>query len=176
MGESVLLRSRSAQALGVAMMVVSAAGLVSAIFSGPTTVLQYAAPLGLFGLLGWAAFWAPHVRVTDGGVTVANTLRTTEVPWPAITGVDGRYGLRLDTAYGRITAWGAAAPVGKQRARRQDSHSAQVVSGRLEELRSAGFLEDARLERPAPLVTWHRPLVWGIGVLVLASVALPLLT
>ena len=50
-------------------------------------------------------------------MTVANTLRTTQVPWPAIDRCDGRYGLRLDTAYGRVTAWGAAAPVGKQRAR-----------------------------------------------------------
>ena len=44
------------------MMVVSAAGLVSAASAGPDTVLRFGAPVALFGLLGWAAFWQPHVE------------------------------------------------------------------------------------------------------------------
>ena len=124
MGPTVLLRSRSTQALGAAMVVASVAGLASVVLGGTDAILQFAAPLALFGVLGWGAFWQPRVEVSDGGVTVVNTLRTVEVPWPAVQSVDGRYGLRLETAYGRVTAWGAAAPAGRQRARGVQSAAA----------------------------------------------------
>ena len=175
MGESVLLRSRGGQALGAAMVLLAVVGLGVALVDGVEELLRFGAPVALFGLLGWGSFWRPHVEVTDGGVTVANTLRTIEVPWPAVTDVDGRYGLRLTTAYGPVTAWGAAAPMGRQRARREDSPAAVVVRERWEALRTAGYLDDARLERPAPRTTWHRPLIAGLAALALASAVLPLL-
>lgn len=175
MTSTVLLRSRSARALGATMIALSVLMLGSALVGGVATLLDFAAPTVLFGVLGWAAFWRPYVEVTDGGVTVANTLRTLEVPWPAIESVDGRYGLRLQTAYGRVTAWGATAPKGRERAREQQSVAALAVTGRLEELRVAGHLDDPRLERPAPVTVWHRDLLITIGVLVLASVTLPLI-
>ena len=174
MGQTERVRSRAARAVGVAMMVASALGLGSCVTGGVEPLLQFGAPLVLFGLLGWAAFWQPYVEVSDGGVTLANTLRTVEVPWPAIEGVSGRYGLTLRTAFGNRTAWAAPSPTGRQRAGEKQSGVAQLVIDRLESLRSAGYLDDRRLERPGPRVTWHLPLLVAIGALVIASVLLPL--
>ena len=67
MGTTVLLRSRSARALAVAMVAVAAVGLVSAVIDGVDVVLDYGAPLLVIGLLGWAAFWMPYVEISDGG-------------------------------------------------------------------------------------------------------------
>lgn len=172
--ETITVRSRNAQSLGVAMMAVGVLGVVVVVTEGLNSVLQYAAPLALFGLLGWAAFWQPHVEISDGGITVSNTLRTRLVPWPALESLDGRFGLTLQTAYGKITAWGASAPTGRGRARESLGEAAQVVVGRLEELKRAGYLDDRRLERPAPVTTWHVRLIAALVVLLLASVVLPL--
>ena len=154
------------------MVVVAAGGFVSAVADG--AALEFGAPLVLIGLLGWAAFWRPYVEVSDGGVLVVNTLRTVHVPWPAIEAVEGRYGLRLHTAYGAVTAWAAGAPTGRQRARGADSEAARAVTERLEALRAAGHLDDRRLERPDLRTTWHRELIAAIAALLVASVALPL--
>jgi len=163
------------RALGAVMMALSGVGLASVVFSGTEAVAQFAAPLALFGVIGWGAFWQPRVEVSDGGVTVVNTLRTVEVPWPAVQGVDGRYGLRLSTSYGRVSAWSAAAPVGPERARGVQSPAAGAVTERLEALRAAGHLEGAKLERAAPRTTWHIPLIACLTTFVLATVILPLL-
>jgi hypothetical protein len=169
------VRARNAQALGGAMVAVGVLGLVVVLTEGIDSVLQYAAPLALFGLLGWAAFWQPLVEVSDGGVKVVNTWRTRDVPWPAIESLDGRFGLTLHTAYGRITAWGASAPTGRNRARQPLGEAAEAVTSRLEELRRAGFLDDRRLERPAPVARWHTRTLAAAGVLLVLSVALPFL-
>lgn len=174
MGPTVQLRARSTQALGAAMMALAVVSLASVVLSGADAVLRFAAPLALFGLLGWGAFWQPRVEVSDGGVTVVNTLRTIEVPWPAVQSVDGRYGLRLQTAYGGVTAWGAAAPAGRQRAQGMQGPAADAVTKRLEALRSAGHLDDARLERPAPQIVWHVSLIAVLATLVVATLVLPL--
>jgi hypothetical protein len=173
-GQTERVRSRAARALGVGMVLASVLGLGSAAIGGMEPLLQFGAPLVLFGLLGWAAFWQPYVEVSDGGVTLANTLRTVGVPWPAIEEVNGRYGLTLRTAYGTSTAWAAQSPSGRQRAGEKQSGVAQLVTDRLESLRAAGHLDDRRLERAGPRVSWHLPLLVAIGALVLASVLLPL--
>ena len=176
MGTTVLLRSRSARALAVAMVAVAAVGLVSAVIDGLDVVLVYGAPLLAIGLLGWAAFWMPYVEISDGEVLVRNTLRTVHVPWPAIESVEGRYGLRLVTAYGSVTAWAASAPGGRQRARVEQSKSAGLVEARLAELRAAGYLDDRRLEGPHLRTTWHREIIAALAVLAVATVVLPLLS
>lgn len=175
MGPTVRLRSHSAQVLGVVMVAVAVAGLASAVWGGVDTLLQYGAPVVLFGVVGWGAFWQPSVEVSDGGVTLVNTLRSIHVPWPAIQAVDGRYGLRLTTAYGTMSAWAAQAPAGRQRARGMQSPSSELVTERLQTLREAGHLDDPRLERPAPVTEWHWPLLAALGILTLASVLLPAL-
>jgi hypothetical protein len=176
MGTTVLLRSRSARALALALVAVAVVGLVSAIVDGLDVVLDYGAPLLIIGLLGWAAFWMPYVEISDGEVVVRNTLRTVHVSWPAIESVEGRYGLRLVTAYGSVTAWAASAPGGRQRARVEQSQSAALVEARLGELRAAGYLDDRRLEGPRLRTTWHREIIAALAVLAVATVVLPLLS
>ena len=174
MGTTVVLRSRSSRVIGGSTVAISVAALVSAAFDGVDVLLAFGGPLALLGLLGWAGFWRPYVEVSDGGVTVVNTLRTVTVPWPAVQEVEGRYGLRLRTAYGAVTAWAASAPSGRQRARGEDSASARAVNARLGELRAAGYLDDPRLEQSELRTTWHRPVIAAAAVLVVASAVLPL--
>jgi hypothetical protein len=175
MESTVELRSRGSQALGAGMMTVAALALVSAVRDGSGALLDYGAAVLLVGVLGYAAFWRPSVEVSDGGIVVHNTLRTVHVPWPAVEGVDGRYGLQLRTAYGSVTAWAAGAPAGKQRARGQDSSAATLVTERLQRLRAAGYLDDPQLEHARLQTTWHTGLIALIAVLAVAAVVLPLL-
>src|ERR1700754_5005687 len=114
-GRTVVFRSRASVALALAMVATGAVGVVLAVTEGADSLRTFGAPLVLFGVLGWAAFWRPHVEVSDGGVRVVNTFRTVQVPWPAITEVDGRYGLRLHTPLGTVTSWAAPAPSGRTR-------------------------------------------------------------
>jgi hypothetical protein len=174
-GPTEVVRSRTGQALGLAVAVTALVAMIVVTTEGVESLLHYGAAAALFGFLGWAAFWQPHVEVSDGGVRVANTWRTVHVPWPALEAVEGRYGLRLRTAYGVVTAWGAPAPAGRQRARGDSGSAADRVTARLEELRAAGYLDDAVLERPRPVVVWHRATIAVAAVLLLAAVVLPLL-
>ena len=177
MGTTVLLRSRSARALAVAMVAVAVVGLVSAVVDGLDVVLVYGAPLLAIGLLGWAAFWMPYVEISDGEVVVRNTLRTVHVPWPAIESVEGRYGLRLVTAYGSVTAWAASAPGGRQRARVQQSQSAAARRGT-----ARGAARRGLPRRPAPREprACGRPgtarSIAALALLAVATVVLPLLS
>jgi hypothetical protein len=157
------------------MVGAAAVGFVALAVDGADALRAYGAPLLLVALLGWAAFWQPHVEVTDGGVRVANTWRTVHVPWPAIEDVEGRYGLRLRTSYCTVTSWAAPAPSGRARARAGTSSAALTVSGWLEELRAAGYLDNPILERPSLQVIWHVPLGVAAALLVVASLVLPLL-
>jgi len=174
-GETVVLRSRTMQGIGAAMVAIAVVGLASALTGSAETLGRFAAPLLLFGLVGWAAFWQPRVEVSAGGVTIVNTLRTIEIPWPAVEEVVGRYGLQLRTAYGTVTAWGASAPSGTDRGRARPSEAALVVEERLAALRAAGWLEDPRLERPTARTRWHVPVIGAAAVLVVASLTLPAL-
>lgn len=172
MGETVRVRSPAAQGLGLTMCAVAVVLALALLADSPVVGLSYAPVLGLFALGGWAAFWRPYVEVTDGAVEVANTLRTVRVPWPAVDAVDGRYGLRLDTAYGRVTAWAASAPSGRDRATRRSSPAAEAVEQRWRELGQAGFLDDRRLERPRLQTRWHHGLIaTGSGLAALSVVA-----
>lgn len=171
-----VLRSQSSRTLGAVMPLAGLVGVVVAALDGRDQVLSYSAPLVLFGLLGWAAFWCPLVEVSDGGVKVVNTWRTVQVPWPAIEEVEGRYGLRLRTAYGTVTAWGAPAPSGRSRSLMGSSLSAATIEDRREELRAAGYLDEVRLEQPDLEVTWHLRLIAVSALLVAACVVIPVAT
>lgn len=137
---------------------------------------RFGGPLGLVALAGYAALWLPSVEVSEGGVTLHNVLRTVRLPWTAIEEIDGRYGLRLTTTYGRFTAWAAPAPAGRDRTRGGDSDASALVRGQLERLRGLGHLESPRLESSEADVTWH-VLTIAMGLSLLAiTVAGPLLT
>lgn len=174
MGPTVRMQSPASRALGAVLVLAAVAGLVSTLLGDVSDVLRVGAPAALFGVLGWAAFWRPYVEVSDGGVRVVNTLRTVVVPWPALEDVDGRYGLKLTTAYGGVTAWAAGAPAGRQRARGEQSAASTAVRARWQELRDAGHLDGRRLERPRLAIAWHTGLIATSAALALASVVLPL--
>jgi hypothetical protein len=127
----------------------------------------------------WATFWRPRVEVSDGGVRLVNVMRTIDVPWPAITGIETRWALTLLTAYGTFTAWAAPArgrgPV--RRAMRADSfpframpslgrgpdevapgaarEAAEIVREHWERLRAGGHLDNPVLEHEKAPVRWH---------------------
>jgi hypothetical protein len=172
-GGTVVLRSTTMRVVGLTTVAVAVA-MAALSVPHPGTLVAVAAPALLLALLGWTAFVNPRVEVSDGGVLMVNVLRTVHVPWPAVESVEGRYGLQLRTAYGVFTAWSATAPAGRSRRHDADSTAAQEVRRRWESLRAAGWLDDPRLERPRARQQWHLATLVCVGVLALASVALPL--
>jgi hypothetical protein len=137
-------------------MVLAAAGVGTLLASQDwDRLVTYGSVLAFVALAGWTAFWSAYVEVSDGGVTLRNVLRTVVLPWPSIREVEGRYGLRLRTAYGRYDAWAATAPSGRDRLGGADSEASAAVTRRLEELRRAGHLDDPRLEHDRAQVRWH---------------------
>jgi hypothetical protein len=63
-----------------------------------------------FGYVSWLLFWNPSVTVSNDGVTVDNIFRQTRLNWSAISRVDTKYSLSLETDQGIIRAWAAPAP------------------------------------------------------------------
>lgn len=176
MGHSQVFRASTPRAVGAATMVFSLACLASLAIAGSGDAFVRAiGPLGLLGLFAYAGLWASYVEVSDGGVTVRNIIRTVHVTWPSIEDIDGRYGLRLQTAHGRVTAWAAPAPAGRERLTGHPSEAAQVVQQYLDRLRGQGHLDHPRLEHETADVTWHREII-AAGVALVALTALaPLL-
>lgn len=173
--------------------------LVALAIADPATALRAAPWLLLFGGAAWAVFWRPEVVVDDGGVRLVNVTRTIDLPWPSIQAVDTKYALTLITAYGRFTGWAAPAPgaLAARRATKRDTlhlpastassggirpgdlptsesgSAALMIRRHWEQLRDGGFLDDPRLERDAPPITWHLiTLGAGAALLVLAVVGL----
>jgi hypothetical protein len=169
--EVVRFRSGATRVLGVVTMLVAGIALAALIVAGAwRDVVQLGGPIGLVALVGYAALWAPYVDVSDGGVEMANVLRTVRVPWPAVHEVDGRYGLRLTTAYGKFAAWAAPAPRGRDRMQGTDSEAASLVRSRLERLRAQGHLDNPRLESDRAAVEWHWWIVAGAITLTVTTV------
>jgi len=172
-----LFRSSTTRSVGVGAMAFAAVGLGSLLVAREWDDLaRFGGALGLVALVGYAVMWLPYVEVSEGGVVLRNVLRTVHLPWPAIEEVDGRYGLRLDTVYGRFTAWAAPAPGGRDRMRGADSEAAALVRQQHERLQGLGHLDNPRLESDHADVTWHVPvIVVAVALLVLAVVG-PLLS
>ncbi len=158
-----------------------------------------AAPwMALLTLSCWATFWRPCVAVSDAGVELVNVSRTVFIPWPALQGIDTKWSLKLITAYGRFTAWSAAAPgargaqlgLGDSRDRLSqpsppdepgvrpgdliDSPSgaaADLIHRRWDKMRAAGHLDEPRLERGRAQVTWHVATALAAGALLAVGIA-----
>jgi len=190
------LHSRFGRVLSIVVIAAFAAGLlVTAVQGRWLDALQVAPVFGLLGLLTWAMFWRPNVRVTASGVTLRNVLRTIEVAWPEIRRIDTKYALTLETAHGTATAWAAPAP-GRHAvfsAVRQDGknlpessylagtvrpgdlitsdsgQAAYVIRKHWEQLRDAGHLDDATSEFTKLRVTWHWRTIAALVVLTLVS-------
>lgn len=124
-------------------------------------MLAYSGPLAIFLVAIWAVLWTPYVECTPGGVTMVNVLRAVEVPWPAIQSVEGRFGLTLTTAYGTFTSWSASRP--KLRDHTLDHelspYPAVAVEHMWSELKTAGHLDNPRLESECSPRTWRREVI-----------------
>jgi hypothetical protein len=63
-----------------------------------------------FAYFAWLLFWNPSVRVSEEGVVVDNIFKTHKLNWSAITRIDTKYSLTLETKDRTIQAFGAPAP------------------------------------------------------------------
>jgi hypothetical protein len=63
-----------------------------------------------FAYFAWLLFWNPSVKVSDAGVVVDNVFTTHKLNWSAITRIDTKYSLTLETKNRTIQAFGAPAP------------------------------------------------------------------
>jgi hypothetical protein len=175
--------------LTVAIAAVAVVSIVTILVtSGLSDALLTLPWMALFVTCCWAVFWNPRVVVSDAGVRLVNVTRTIDVPWPALVGIETKYSMTLDTAYGRFGAWAAPAPgagsalrasIRDHRAGKLDqpvraatlgelagtssADAATIVRRRWEQLRDAGHLDDPRLEYERPPIHWH----WAIGAAVL---------
>ena len=159
--------------LAIAVLGIAALGFIISLVSNPLASLRYLPILALVVTLVWAAFWWPAVIVTPAGVTIKNILRTIELPWPAIKGIDTRYACTFQTAYGQYSAWAAPAP-GRagvaQQAKSGVLSTGDLIKARFDDVRASGLLANAKLERERPLVRWHWPLIIVIGILLIATI------
>jgi len=63
-----------------------------------------------FGYVSWLLFWNPSVKISEAGVIVDNIFRRNKLNWSAISRIDTKYSLSLETRSGTIRAWAAPAP------------------------------------------------------------------
>lgn len=63
-----------------------------------------------FAYFAWLLFWNPSVKVSEEGVVVDNIFKTHKLNWSAITRIDTKYSLTLETSHTTIQAFGAPAP------------------------------------------------------------------
>ena len=144
-----------------------------------------------FAYFAWLLFWNPSVKVSEEGVVVDNIFTINKLNWSAITRIDTKYSLTLETKERTIQAFGAPAPsryagfmankteaehlpessfVGKGLVRPGDLTSsdsgvaAYVIRSHWEKLRDLNKLNDASSVRS----NW---VLWRIVVLVCLSVA-----
>jgi len=181
--------------LAVVTVVVCAVGVVALFWGDATSAIRYVWPLALAGVIAWALFWRPSLRMQEHGITVANVLRTYFVPWPAIQGIDTRYSLTIHTSRGRIPVWASPAP-GRHRAfglaskdfdgvsesargqhrslRPSDAlttpsgNLAQAIRGHWDQLRESGAFASGE-DPEAFTIRWHYGTIATIGALTAAT-------
>ena len=144
-----------------------------------------------FAYFAWLLFWNPSVKVSEEGVVVDNIFKTHKLNWSAITRIDTKYSLALETKNRTIQAFGAPAPsryagfmankteaqhlpessfVGKGLVRPGDLTSsdsgvaAYIIRSHWEKLRDLNKLNDASFVKSH----W---VLWRIAVFVCLSVA-----
>lgn len=149
--ETTRMHSRNSRLLALVTSAVVLLAVLDMVWSRQwAELVRYSGPLALFGLLLWAALWSPYVECSPAGVRLQNVLTSVMLPWPAIRGIDPRFGLSLSTAYGTFAAWSASRPrLRPSDPETTDVHPATVVGAAWEQLRAAGHLDNPRLESDA---------------------------
>jgi Bacterial PH domain len=155
------LHSKFGKVLAALTVAVVAVLLAEMVLRGRwSDLMAYSGPLGIALLMAWAVWWSPYVEYSPAGVRLHNVVRSVFVPWPAIEGIDPRYGLTLHTAYGRFNAWAANRPSmahsRKQPSAGQEMSAAEAVAQVRDTLMAAGHLDRPQLERSHAAITWRR--------------------
>lgn len=113
MGPTIVYRTSVSRLLAWSVVVIAVLALVYfATVGGPLELLRSGSVAAAVAAAAWALFEAPHVTVSDGGVSVRNVLRTVHVPWPDFRGVETAWSLRLRTTEGDVESWAIPAPSG----------------------------------------------------------------
>lgn len=113
MGETHVFRTPMARVLSIAIAIVAVVAMVYFFSQGGLLELWRSGPVVvLIVALIWLVFWQPRVVVSDGGVTVANILRTVHIPWPRFTSVDSKWSLTLTAGQEKVSAWAVPASSG----------------------------------------------------------------
>lgn len=146
--DSTRIHSRNSRLLAVVTGAVVVLAVLDMAWSRQwVELVRYSGPVGLFGLLLWAALWSPYVECSPAGVHFQNVFTSVRVPWPAVRGVDPRFGLSLETVHGTFAAWSASRPRLQPASHGEsDVHPAAVVAAAWEQLKAAGHLHNPRLE------------------------------
>lgn len=190
MGETLTFRTPMSRALTIGVAVVAVVALAYFVSDGGIRELWRSGPTVLcIVVLTWALFWRPQVQVSDGGITVANILRTVHVPWPVLRTVDSKWSLTVTAADVNVSAWAVPASSGMAaRTRRpgarggQDSPSplrstgnadaaALAIAQRREALVEAGHLKAQPIGTVGSTRTWNVPEIAAIGGSLLLAAA-----
>lgn len=182
MGETLTFRTPMARALTIGVAAVAAVALAYFVSDGGIRELWRSGPTVLcIVVVTWGLFWRPQVQVSDGGVTVANILRTVHVPWPVLRTVDSKWSLTVTAADVTVSAWAVPASSGMAaRTRRpgarggQDSPSplrsagnadaaALAIAERREALVEAGHLKAQPVGSLSPRTSWNVPEAAAMG-------------
>ena len=176
MGEILTFRTPMARALTIGVAGVAAVALAYFVTDGGIRELWRSGPTVLcIVVVTWALFWRPQVQISDGGVTVANILRTVHVPWPVLRSVDSKWSLTVTAADVTVSAWAVPASSGMAaRTRRPGARSSQdspsplrstgnadaaalAIAERREALVEAGHLKAQPIGTLASTRTWNVP-------------------
>ncbi|ACQ79379.1 hypothetical protein Bcav_1119 [Beutenbergia cavernae DSM 12333] len=87
--------------------VVSAVAIVLLAIAGTDALLQSGGFFAVVGVGAWALFWRPFVELNDREIVLSNVLRTTRIPWPAVTALDSRWSFTVEIAQRKHSAWAA---------------------------------------------------------------------
>ena len=108
--EPVTLRPNGVRILAATTWVLLAVFLVLTVRTDAAAALRFTPFAGLVALVVYAVFWRPAVRVDADGVTLANVVRDTRVPFARLEDVRTRFALTLETVEGTFTSWSSPAP------------------------------------------------------------------
>ncbi|WP_147918079.1 PH domain-containing protein [Ruania zhangjianzhongii] len=190
MGETLTFRTPMARVLTIGVAVVAVVALAYFVSDGGIRELWRSGPTVLcIVVVTWALFWRPQVQVSDGGVTVANILRTVHVPWPVLRAVDSKWSLTVTAADLTVSAWAVPASSGMAaRTRRPGARGGQetasplkssgnadaaalAIAQRREALVEAGHLKAQPIGSLSPQTTWNLPEAAALAGSLLLAVA-----
>lgn len=108
--EAQTLYSRSGRIMAIAGFVFALFGITALAIDSWLLVATKSWVYIWFAYFAWLLFWNPSVKVIEEGVVVDNIFTMHKLNWSAITRIDTKYSLTLETKERTIQAFGAPAP------------------------------------------------------------------